>query len=92
MNGNTVGRQEFLRSGAILLGGMMIAACAVRAAMTGGGPAQEMIEHRCHRRLGLECDNHSPWVEKFNEDRSPDVVVTMQCFPGAGQLRSLDWT
>ncbi|MCY3658481.1 MAG: sugar ABC transporter substrate-binding protein [Caldilineaceae bacterium] len=90
MNGNVIGRREFLRSSAILLGGLTVAACADPAAMTGAEPSMEPIELRYHHRLGLECDNHGQWVEKFNEDRAPDVSVTMECFPGADYFKKLN--
>ena len=90
MNGNTIGRREFLRSSAILLGGLTVAACADPAAMTGAEPSMEPIELRYHHRLGLECDDHGQWVEKFNEDRAPDVSVTMECFPPADYFQKLN--
>ncbi|MXZ40501.1 MAG: hypothetical protein F4Z18_01670 [Caldilineaceae bacterium SB0666_bin_21] len=61
MNGNVIGRREFLRSSAILLGGLTVAACADPTAMTGAEPSMEPIELRYHHRLGLECDNHGQW-------------------------------
>ena len=90
MNGYPIGRRAFLRTSAILVGGLTVAACVDPSAMTGGEPTAEMIELRYHHRLGLECDNHGQWVDKFNEDRAGEVSVTMECFPPADYFKKLN--
>lgn len=90
MSVNHISRRDFLRSGALLMGGLALAACADPSMMTGAEPAEEAVLLRYHHRLGLECDNHSKWVQQFNEDMYPDVFVKTECFPGADYFKKLN--
>ncbi len=90
MNGRNFSRREFLRTGTILVGGLALAACADPSALPGAEPAKEAILLRYHHRLGTECDNHSHWIQKFNEDMHPDVFVKTECFPGPDYFKKLN--
>ena len=93
MAGRTLSRRDFLRLSATAFTGVVAAACAAPGgAPQAGGEAmtKEPTLIRYHHRLGTECDNHSKWVQQFNEDRFPDVFVKMECFPGADYFKKLN--
>jgi multiple sugar transport system substrate-binding protein len=90
MTDRSLTRRGFLRGSATLFGGLAIAACVAPGVTTEGEPAKEAIVLRYHHRLGTECDNHSRWVQQFNEDSYPDVFVKMECFPGADYFKKLN--
>lgn len=90
MNVRNLSRRHFLQAGAAFLGSMAVAACVDPSATATGAPAREAILLRYHHRLGTECDNHSRWVQQFNEDSYPDIFVKMECFPGADYFKKLN--
>ncbi len=92
MNGRKLSRRGFLHASGLALGSMALAACVdpSATATTATAPAKEAILLRYHHRLGTECDNHSRWVQQFNEDSYPDIFVKMECFPGADYFKKLN--
>lgn len=90
MNVRKMSRRDFLNASALALGGSALAACVDATATPAAAPAREAILLRYHHRLGTECDNHSRWVQQFNEDSYPDVFVKMECFPGADYFKKLN--
>ncbi len=90
MNDGKLSRRGFLHASGIALGSMVLAACVDPSATATTAPAREAILLRYHHRLGTECDNHSRWVQQFNEDSYPDIFVKMECFPGADYFKKLN--
>ena len=91
MEGKKLSRRNFLNASGIALGTLVLAACVDPSASgTTTEPAKEAILLRYHHRLGTECDNHSKWVQQYNEDFYPDIFVKMECFPGADYFKKLN--
>ena len=91
MKGKKLSRRNFLNASGIALGSLLLAACVDPSATgTTTEPAKESILLRFHHRLGTECDNHSKWVQQYNEDFYPDIFVKTECFPGADYFKKLN--